>query len=417
MKRALVIFIICAALAVCLSLPVKAQAEEGVIKIGAMATLEGPFTVLGQDGMRGIKLALKQWNNTVAGKKIELIGMSTDSTPESATRAVRKLVEQDKVDIVIGPLSGSEGIAVKDYAKTQPKITFLNGVSAAQDTTLRDPAPNFFRFTTDGAQWTAGLGEYVYNVKGYKKIVTIAEDYSFPYTNVLGFLLGYCKAGGKVVERFWVPLGNKDYSTIVASIPEDIDAIFVALGGSDAVNFLSQYEQAGGSKPMIGGSITADQSVMGSKGHRKKYMIGTATGGPIADSWDDPRWRKFVDEYKAFDPKGFPSPSLFCYGYYVSTLACLTALDQVKGDLSNGQKALQETLAKLELQTPTGLVKLDENRQAIADIFLTEIEEGKDGNLYNKVVKIIPQVNQALGMDRAEFLALGPVGRDNPPCK
>ena len=45
--------------------------------------------------------------------------MSTDATPDSATRAARKLVEQDKVDIVIGPLSGSEGIAVKDYAHTQ----------------------------------------------------------------------------------------------------------------------------------------------------------------------------------------------------------------------------------------------------------------------------------------------------------
>jgi branched-chain amino acid transport system substrate-binding protein len=59
---------------------------------------------------------------------------------------------------------------------------------------------------------------------------------------------------------------------------------------------------------------------------------------------------------------------------------------------------------------------LDENRQAIADNFLTEVELGKDGNLYNKVVKVIPSVNQTLGWDRKKFLDLGPVGRDNPPC-
>jgi len=263
----------------------------------------------------------------------------------------------------------------------------------------------------------AGTGEYVVQVKGYKKMVTIAEDYSFAYTNVLGFLLGYCKAGGKVLKRYWVPVGNKDYSAVVASIPDDIDAIFVALGGSDAINFLTQYEQAGGDKPMVGGSVTVDQSVMGSKGRLKKYMIGTPSGSALADSWDDPRWKKFVAGYKTAFPKGFPSPSIFAWGYYVSTVACLTGLDKVNGDLSDNHKAYREVLSNLVLDTPTGTVRLDENRQAIADIFVTEVAEGADGKLYSKVVKIIPQVNQTLGMDRDEFLGLGPVGRDNPPCK
>ena len=416
MKKAMGVTIICTALVLCMCLPTAVQAEE-IIKIGSLATLEGPFAVLGQDGIRGIKLALQQWNYTAGGKKIKLSIMSTDATPDSATGAVRKLVEQDKVDIVIGPLSGSEGIAVKDYAHTQPQVTFFNGISAAQDTTLRNPAPNFFRFTGDGVQWMAGTGEYVVQVKGYKKIVTIAEDYSFAYTNVLGFLLGYCKAGGKVLKRFWVPVGNKDYSAVVASIPDDIDAIFVALGGSDAINFLTQYEQAGGDKPMVGGSVTVDQSVMGSKGRLKKYMIGTPSGSALADSWDDPRWKKLVAGYRTAFPKGFPSPSIFAWGYYVSTLACLTGLDKVNGDLSDNHKAYREALSNLVLDTPTGTVRLDENRQAIADIFVTEVAEGADGKLYSKVVKIIPQVNQTLGMDRAEFLGLGPVGRDNPPCK
>ena len=62
------------------------------------------------------------------------------------------------------------------------------------------------------------------------------------------------------------------------------------------------------------------------------------------------------------------------------------------------------------------MVSLDKNRQAIADIYLTEVAVGDDGNLYNKLVKVIPQVNQTLGIDEAEFLALGKVGRENPDC-
>ncbi len=415
MKQHLTRLIILLALVACFGFASPAQAE-GEIKFGCIATLEGAFAALGEEGVRGVKMALKQWDYTVAGKKIDLIIMSSDASPDSAVKAARKLVEQDKVDLVIGPLSGSEGIALKNYAKTQPQVTILNGASAAQDTTLRDPAPNFFRFQTDGAQWMAGLGKYVYDVKGFKKIVTVAEDYSFPYTQVLGFLLGYCEAGGKVVDRFWVPIGNKDFSTIVASIPEDIDAIYVALGGADAVNFLSQYEMAGGDKPLIGGSITMDQSVLGSKGRRRDFLVGTPAAGPIADSLDKPSYKKWVEDYRREYPKGLPSPGLFCYGYYCATLAALEALEQVKGDLSNQQEAFRQALSNLELQAPAGLIKLDQNRQAIADIFLTEVELGKDGNLYNKVIEVIPMVDQVMGWDRQKFLDLGPVGRDNPPC-
>jgi branched-chain amino acid transport system substrate-binding protein len=400
-----------------LALGTAARADDNTIKVGVLATLEGAFTVLGQDSMRGADLAFKEHDYMAGGKKLEIIKGSSDASPDSAVAAARKLVEQDGVQILIGPLSGDEGLAVKNYAKTQPQVTFINGTSAAQDTTLRDPAPNFYRFTTDGAQWQAGLGDYAYNTKGYKKIVTVAEDYSFPYTQVLGFMLGYCKAGGHVVNKFWVPIGNKDFSSIVASIPDDIDAVYVALGGADAVNFLSQYDQAGGNKPMIGGSITVDQTVLGSKGKTKTYLIGTPSAGPIADNWDNPKWKAFVAAYKKAYPDGFPSPSLFAHGYYVEAEAMIHALNDIHGDLSDGQKAFRTALASETLDTPTGTVKLDKNRQAIADIFLTEVAQGPDGNLYNKVVKVIPEVNQTLGTPEDQFLALGPVSRTNPECK
>jgi branched-chain amino acid transport system substrate-binding protein len=392
-----------------------ASAQE--IKIGVLATLEGPFAVPGQDSMRGAELALSEANFTAGGKKITWIKASSNANPDVAVNATRKLIDQDKVDMVIGPLSGSEGLAVKEYAKSQPTKTFINGTSAAQDTTLRNPAPNFFRFTTDGAQWQAGLGEYAFNTKGYKRMVLIAEDYSFPYTQVLGFMVPYCAAGGKMVKKFWVPLGTKDYSSVIAGIPDNIDAIYVVLGGADAINFLTQYQQAGGTKKMVGGSITVDQTVLAAKGQQRDALIGTPTAGPIADAWDNAKWKAFVAAYKKKFPDGLPSPSLFAHGYYVETKAVLAALDQVKGDLGDNQQKFRAALALLKLDTPTGMVSLDENRQAIADIFLTEVAAGPDGNLYNKVIRVIPQVRQTLGMDSAKFMALGPVGRNNPECQ
>ena len=73
-----------------------AQAED-TIKMGGLATLEGAFTVMGEDALRGMKLALQEVNYTVAGKKIEVQTGSSDASPESAVKAARKLVEQGGV--------------------------------------------------------------------------------------------------------------------------------------------------------------------------------------------------------------------------------------------------------------------------------------------------------------------------------
>lgn len=397
---------------------VTSASAEGV-RIGAVAVLEGAFAVLGEDGMRGVNLALQEFGHTAGGLDIELITGSSDASPDSAVRATRKIVEQDGAPIVIGPLSGSEGLAIRDYAKTQPNATFINGVSAAQDTTLREPAENFFRFSTEGAQWMAGLGEYVYEEKGYRNVAILAEDYSFPYTQVFGFLEPFCRLGGRAPQdaRFYVPIGNKDYSSVIAALPDDVDAIYVALGGADAVNFLTQYEQAGGDLPLIGGSITVDQTVLGSEGRARNFVIGTPSAGPVSDTWDDPRWAEFVAAYRDAFPDGFPSPSLFAHGYYVNTKAALLALEEVGGDLSDGGVAYREVLSNLSFETPTGMVSLDERRNAVADIFLTEVIEGPDGNLVNSTIKITPSVSQTFGLPYEEFLEYGPVSRENPACE
>ncbi len=396
-----------------------AMAADGDIKIGLMTTLEGTYTVPGQDGQRGFEMALKEHNNAAGGKKVTYVVASTDASPDSAVRAATKLVQQDGVSIIVGPLSGSEGLAMRDFARQHPDVTVINGISGAQETTMVDPAPNFFRFNMDGAQWGAGLGDYVVNKKGWKTVATLADDYSFGYTNFLGFALGYCNAGGKIEKRFWVPLGTKDFASIISALPDDVDAIFLGLGGGDAVNFLNQYQQAGGSAHLIGGTIMADQSVFAAKGNAKKALVGTPSSGPQADTWDDPAWKGFVKRYQDDFPadQRFASPSLFAVGYYNAATATLNALDAVKGDLGGGQKAFRDALAKTDLKAPNGEIKLDENRQAIGTNFVTEVAEQPDGSLANKLVTVVPNVTQTLGLDKATFAKIGLPSRDVPECK
>jgi branched-chain amino acid transport system substrate-binding protein len=392
-----------------------AWAQGAPVKIGVLATLEGPFAAGGADGMRGAELAIKQRGGVVAGRRIEMVRASSNANPDVAVNAVRKLVEQDKVDIVVGPLSGGEGIAVKDYSRSQPNMTFINGGSGAQATTLQNPSPNFFRFNTEGAQWMVGLGKAAMD-KGYKRVMVIAEDYAFPYSQVQGFMSEFCRLGGRVPSKAWVPLGGKDYSSVIARIPKDVDALLVVLGGADAVNFLNQYEAAGGDKPLMGGSITVSQDVLNYRGKRRDSLVGTISAGPYADSFDGADWRAFVADYQKNYPVsagGYPSPSLFALVYYTNMKAALDALDAVKGDLSGGQARYRDALSKLELRMPTGTVRLDGNRQAIGTTFVTEVVKDSRGELTTRVLRKVDNVDQMLGMKREEF-QMGT--RDVPAC-
>ena len=234
-----------------------------------------------------------------------------------------------------------------------------------------------------------------------------------------GFALGYCNAGGKITNRQWVPLGTKDFASIIAALPDDVDALYIGLGGADAVNFLNQYKQAGGGDVgIIGGTIMVDGTVLSSKGDAKKLLVGTPSAGPQADTWDDAKWQAYVKAYQdAFPPeKRFPSPSLLATGYYNATNAMVSCLNTVNGDLSDGHAKFRQCLAGLELDAPNGKIKLDGNRQAIGSNFVTEVAEQPDGNLANQFVSKIDNVNQTLGMDEAKFRELGIPSRDSIKC-
>jgi branched-chain amino acid transport system substrate-binding protein len=400
------------------------SSSNAPIKIGGLATLTGPFAVPGQDSFRGLEQALNDFapknaagNWVIAGHEIQLTKEGSDATPAVAIEKAKKLIEQDNVDILIGPLSGDEGLAMKDYAKTVPDKTFVNGSSAAQDTTFRDPAPNFYRFSTDGAQWMAGLGKYAYNNKGYKNVALVAEDYSFPYTQVGGFMYEFCAAGGHVVQKNWVPLGTKDYSSVVSNLPTSgIDAIYVALGGADAVNFFTQYQQAGGKAKFIGGSITIDQTVLAVKGAFQDILAGTIAAGPTADTAQEPAWLDYVKEYKSTFSDALPFPGLFALSYYNETKGVLLALKQVNGDLSNGEKAFKDALAKTSFDGPTGHISLDANRQAIGPNYVTEVQKAPDGSLQNNVISKAENIDQTLGLGANSPYLAQPVSRDFPSC-
>ncbi|MFN3276069.1 MAG: ABC transporter substrate-binding protein [Paracoccus sp. (in: a-proteobacteria)] len=393
-----------------------ALAQDGdVIRLGSITTLEGPFASGGQDAYRAMEMLLEDYDYQVGGKRIEWIRESSNADADVALARARKLIEQDNVDIIVGPLSGAEGIALRDYSRTLEGKTFVNGSSGASDTTLRDPSPNFFRFSTDGTQWMAGVGTYVHEEMDVDHVAVIAADYAFPYSQVFGFMHEFCGAGG-AVTKLWSPLNTTDFSSIIARIPADAGALVVVQGGTDGLAFLTQYAQTGGELPIIAGSIMADQTLMSARGPHQRLMEGMISAGPIADINEHENWQAFITRYRERWPDGFDSPSIHAVNYYTNLQAVLLALEEVGGDLSDNQAAFQQALADLEFTNPMGAtVRLDENRQAVSDIFLTRVVD-QDGTLRTETFAKTEAVTQTMGMDQEAFMALGSPSRDNPDC-
>ena len=406
-------------------------AASGTIKIGIFSNNEGGFAPFEGQTWGGAMLPLIERGAkpkggdptkgvdgaTIAGKNIEIVYGGSDSTPDKAVEEARRLVEQEKVDILIGPLSGSEGIAVANYSKEQPGVTFVNGISGAQDTTLKVRSPNFFRFHNDGTQWTAGLGDYAYNELGWRNVVTIGDDYDFPYSQIAGFVAEFCSIGGNVSKRLWPPLGEEDYSSYITQIPENVDGFFMGVGGTGTVAFVRQYEQLRGNlaDKIMGGIFMTDPVILKELGDR---VVGVVTAGMTAGDSDLPAYKEYSDALgKAYPDLAGTASSVFAYGYYTAMEAVAQALEEVDGDLSDDHAKLNDALSNLELDAPLGTIKLDENRQAIMDNFLQQIGKDTtgDGVPDAKTIKTIPQVDQTFG---GFFSPDTPSpDRENPKCE
>jgi branched-chain amino acid transport system substrate-binding protein len=397
------------------------------IKVGIMTTCGGPFAAFEQESFSGAKYALIQGAGgkakgtasqdgvtgaSVSGHPIEISFGCTDASPDKALAEARRLVQNVGVDILLGPLSGDEGIALANYAKQQPNKTFVNGTSAAQQTTLSVKAPNFFRYGGDGAQWMAGLGTYAYQTLHWRNVAILGEDYSYPWTQAAGFIGEFCPAGGKIAKRIWIPLGTTDWASAVAQLPSNIDGFLLLTGGTDTVAVEKEYSTRGGNLAthMLGGSSVMDPTsfTVG------KPLSGLAGGSPVPLGSTDSAWTSYVNGLESVypaDPKGSLAGSLFTGLYYDGMSAIIQGLKQVNGDLSGNQSKLQQALSGLTLSAPNGSLKLDANRNAIITNYIVQIVG--DGSLGFKVIKTVPGVDQTF---HGFFGPTSSPSRDSPSC-
>lgn len=391
-----------------MSAPRLALAQSGPIRIGLMAPLSGVVAAGGREIVEGFNMFWEDVGNSAGGRKVEVLVEDDAGNPDTALQKARRLVEQEKVHFLFGNLLANTGLAVANYVKGNG-VPYFIPVIAADDLTQRERVPNVIRVAGyTASQMPRPLADWALK-QGYRRIATIAQDYSFGHEQCGGFAQVFSEGGGTIVNQFWNPLNTADFSPYLGQLASaKIDAVFAMELGADANRFMQQYDNFGlkGQLPLLGAQNFTDQSVIRTMGPQCEGIVSSAH---FAEGSDNPATRKFVE---AYSKKYGKMPSLYGFSHYSGAMWVHKAIDGVKGDVEK-RDAFLDAVRKIVLtDSPLGRpVRLDDYGNPIYDVFIRKVVKNADGKYWNVPIQTYENVSQFWTYDPKEYLKQPPYSR------
>jgi branched-chain amino acid transport system substrate-binding protein len=391
-----------------------AQAQE--LKIGFLAPRTGIITQLGTDMINGFQMYLDEHDGKLGGAKVTFIIEDDQGKPDVDIAKAKKLILQDKVDMLVGAVLASSAYALAPVS-TAEKMLYIGTVSTADDLAQRqvDKYPYVVLSTWVPSQPNHPLGQWACD-QGYKRIVAVAADYAFGYEQLGGFQKGFEDCGGKIIQKVWVPFGNKDFGPYIPTIKTDADAIFTLMVGPMSLQFPKQLRAAGNKLPIVGGGTSYDEFALP---FMSDEVIGDVSALQYSAALQTPANEEFVKRYRA---KYGKVPSYYSEGNYATAMWIDKTMAKVKGKYP-GPTEFIKTMASIQIDPPRGPVRLDPaTKSPIQNIYIKKVEKKKmfgyeTEELWNTVIKTYPAVGTFWHYDKAKFLAQPVYSRDFPPCK
>jgi branched-chain amino acid transport system substrate-binding protein len=392
-----------------LGLPLSSRAQSEPIRLGLMTVKTGPLASGGIDMERSLVQYLRERNNTLAGRKIELFVADSAGVPAQARTKLQELVERDKIQVMIGPLAAGEALACDDYIRQQQLPTL--SVAAAEDMTQRNANPWFVRGTSTSSQCAQPLADYCYRTLKYKRMATIADDIAYGHEMCAGFQRVFEDEGGKIVQKMLPPLTVPDYATYLAQLKTNIDGIFLGFAGSNGFRWYKQFNEYGlkGKVNVVGGMTAFDEAVLRNMGDEG---LGIVTSCWYSADLDNPLNRKFV---AAFRNDWKYDPGFYAAATYVEAAVLQAALEAVGGKIDD-KHAFMKALRAIKVDTVRGPVSFDVYGNIVGNVYIRKVER-KEGRLVNTVIYTYPNVSQFWSYDEKEFLKNPVYSRDWPPAK
>jgi branched-chain amino acid transport system substrate-binding protein len=381
--------------------PAILKAQQQPIKIGHLIPLTGFLSPMGDFASKAGKLAIEEINAAggVLGRQLETI-VDDETNPGVGVQKATKMIQQDKVDFLLGTVSSAVALVIMDVAERYQKIFFNTGSNSDE---IRGAKCNYYTFCTEASntQYVKAIGRYLVKNKNYKTFYILTSDYAFGHdlTRVTRRLLN--ELGGKEIGHDLVPTGTADYSSYLLKIRNaKPEVIFCNVAGADQTTFLKQYTEFG-LKIDVAGGVT-DTVLMWNAGKDTAQGVWTVIWwGDLDNAWT----KNFVSKYR--QKYGFP-PENQAWGDYTSIKVLAEAIKMAG---TTESKKVVEALEKVKFDGGKGreLYYRTYDHQLMQPMYVVDIK--KTGNkdkwdIFN-VVAEVPGKDESLEV-------IAPTKEENP---
>lgn len=359
-----------------------AQEPGEPIKIGGLTSLSGALMDYGNQMKRGFELGLEyatEGTMMVANRPIEVIWEDTTTVPEVARERAIKLLDEDEVDLIVGPASSGDAAAILGLAEEYKKV-FMLEPAAADFLTGEKGNRYIFRTGRNTAQDAAAMAA----VMGKSKVSIFAPDSAFGRAYTTPFKPALEAVGGQILVEEYAPTDSTNFAPYITRIINSKpDYVFVVwAGANDPWRQMTEMGLLESTKVSTGApEIAALRNMMALEGMPGFTLYYHSVAQNPVNEW-------LIEQHKARFNNA--PPDVFVAGGMAAAMAVVTALEKTNGNTDTEE--LIKTLRGMEFNSPTGKRYFREEdhqaQQVLFEIKYTKVD-GVD-HIVPELVRVIP---------------------------
>jgi branched-chain amino acid transport system substrate-binding protein len=272
--------------------------DTGPIKVGLVIPQSGVYAPLGEDMKAGWDLWLEQNGGKLGGREVQTVVVDEGEGPDTGVPAVQKVLQQDRVDAVVGIVNSATALGSVEVVNSAKKLLIVANAGAD---TLTGSSKYIWRSSFSNGQVAYAVGKHLATTpEGKKGVYAMAADYAAGEEAIAGFKKGFEEGGGELVGEAKTPFGTtQDFQPFLAKARSaDPGAVYVFYAGAEAVSFVKQYDEFGLSEraPLYGSGFLTEGGVLTAQG---EAADGVHTALHYATALDNPANSSFAEAYEA----------------------------------------------------------------------------------------------------------------------
>lgn len=361
------------------------QAED--YKVGLLLPFSGVYAGLGSHIENGFRLALDHYAADLGEHRIDLAREDTQAKPATGLVKAKKLVLQDKVDVIAGVVSSAVLGAMRDFAHgSKTPIVVAN---AGNDVMTGEKcSPYIVRVSFSNSQLNRPMGTWLAN-NGVKTAYLMAPDYAAGHQMMDAFRATFEKNGGKILGESYPALrGTKDYgSYLSAAKASGADGVYAFFAGGAAIAFVKQYHDFGLAKdmPLYGVGFLTSAAYVDVQGEAATGIVSSLHYSPGLETSEN------IAFQKSYQEKYGKVASEFSVQGYDAARVIIEAIKAAGDD----KQAFKSALSKVSFTGPRGPLKIDPMTNNVVQNIYVFRNDMVDGKIKQATLATIEDVRDA----------------------